>query len=274
MQNPKFQTTIKKAFTLEGIGLHGGRTVSATVSPAKADAGITMNGIPALLKNVTSTKRATTLGGVATVEHLLSAAYGLGIDNLSVSVEREECPILDGSALPWIEAFERAEVVSLKAEQLHINIKDPIILTTQPPASPGSKPTTSGISLEAVPFDGFEVEFMVDFEGVGEQKFAYNASKMSYKANIAPARTFGYLEEIEALKAQGLGLGASYDNALVLTRDGYANEPRFPDEPVRHKILDLIGDLALLGKPLKARIVASRSGHKLNAELVRRILQS
>ncbi|MFA5113227.1 MAG: UDP-3-O-acyl-N-acetylglucosamine deacetylase [Candidatus Margulisiibacteriota bacterium] len=261
MRNPKFQTTIKKAFTLEGIGLHSGAKVSATVAPAEAGAGVTFNGTRAILSNVTATKRATTIGNVAMVEHLLSAAAGLGIDNLAVIVQGPEIPVLDGSALPWVEALEKAGILPLSSLLTPLIIQQPIRLTTQ------------DASLEAFPYDGFEVEFMVDFKGVGEQKFAYNAEKMSYKAEIAPARTFGYLEEIDALKAQGLGLGASYDNALVLNNSGYVNEPRFPDEPARHKILDLIGDLALLGRPLKARLKASRSGHKLNAELVRRILQ-
>lgn len=244
---------------VEGIGLHSGKPASATVTLAAPGSGITINGLKAVIANLTATNRATTIGGIAMVEHLLSAAYGLGIYDLTVTVDGPELPVLDGSALPWVEVLEQLRITNCELRMLElstpIKIKD------------------GNASIEAYPANGFEVKFMVDFKGVGEQKFAYNAEKMSYKAEIAPARTFGYLAEIDALKAQGLGLGASYDNALVLTKEGYANEPRFPDEPVRHKVLDLIGDLALLGKPLKARIVANKSGHKLNAELVRRILR-
>jgi UDP-3-O-[3-hydroxymyristoyl] N-acetylglucosamine deacetylase len=243
---------------LEGIGLHSGHPVAAILSPGQDGTGITINGTPALLANVTSTNRATTIGGVALVEHLLSAAYGLGRYDLEVTVEGGELPALDGSALPWVEALEKLKIQKSKVKT--IELQKPI------------KVEENGASIEAYPADGFSVDFMVEFEGLGLQKFVFNAQNMSYKAEIAPARTFGYLEEHEALKGQGLGLGASADNALVLTKQGYAGTPRFPDEPVRHTILDLVGDLALLGRPLKARIIADRSGHKLNAELTRRIL--
>jgi UDP-3-O-[3-hydroxymyristoyl] N-acetylglucosamine deacetylase len=114
---------------------------------------------------------------------------------------------------------------------------------------------------------------MVKFAGIGEQRLLFDSERMDYRSEIAPARTFGYLAEYEELKQRHLALGASYDNALILGPDGYVNQPRFPDELVRHKVLDLIGDLALLGRPLRAEIKAVRSGHKLNTELVRRILQ-
>jgi UDP-3-O-[3-hydroxymyristoyl] N-acetylglucosamine deacetylase len=255
---------------IEGIGLHSGQKVAATLAPAAANRGITINGKPALLKNVTSTSRATTIGGVVLVEHLLSAAYGLGVYDLAVTVEGSELPALDGSALPWVEALEETGVTSSSSRSSnHLTIKQPNHLSVKQSIHLSG----DNGSIEAYPFDGFEVEFVVNFKWAGEQKFVYNAQKMNYKTEIAPARTFGYLEEIDALKQQGLGLGASFDNALVLTEAGYANEPRFPDELVRHKVLDLIGDLALLGRPLNARIVANCSGHKLNAELTRRILE-
>jgi len=255
----KFQRTIEKAFTLEGIGLHTGKKVAATISPAEANAGVTINGILATARHVTATNRATTLGGVALVEHLLSAAYGLGLDNLTVSIQGPELPALDGSSLPWVEAFERAGVVELSSEKAYLGLQQPIRLSA------------GDSSLEALPYNGFKLDFMVKFEGVGEQFLSFDVKKQSYASEIAPARTFGYIEEYEELKAQGLALGASADNALILSRQGYRNEPRFPDEIVRHKILDLIGDLALLGRPLKAWIKAVRSGHQLNSELVRRL---
>lgn len=248
---------------IRGIGLHSGRPVSVTIRPAPAGAGIVFvhkgERIPASIGNLKETKRGTTLGGVAVVEHFLAAAYGIGAYELEVEVEGDELPALDGSALPWVEAIEK--VVSGKQKAVSWTLKSPI------------KIAKGDASLEALPYDGFKVHFVVKFTGIGEQKFSFNAENQDFRKEIAPARTFGYVEEYESLKARGLALGASLDNALVLNQSGYVNQPRFPDEVVRHKILDLIGDLALLGKPLKAEIKASRSGHRLNAELVRRILK-
>ncbi|MBN3033101.1 MAG: UDP-3-O-[3-hydroxymyristoyl] N-acetylglucosamine deacetylase [Candidatus Saganbacteria bacterium] len=254
------QRTIARPVSLKGIGLHSGKESEVIMAPAEAGAGITINGIPAIISNVTSTDRATTIGGVALVEHLLSAAYGLGIDNLKVAVTGPELPIGDGSALPFAQALEQAGPVEQPAERLYYELKENITVKE------------GEALLAARPFDGFKVEFMVKFEGFGEQTLIFDPSRQSYLKEIAPARTFGRLSEAEALKRQGLALGASLGNALVLGKDGYVNEPRFPDEPVRHKLLDLIGDLALLGRPLCAALKAERSGHKLNTELVRRLL--
>lgn len=255
------QKTIKNSFGLKGIGLHSGRKVSVSISPAKEDTGIVINGCLASLENLTSTHRATSLGKVLLVEHLLSAAAGLEIDNLLVEVTGGELPALDGSSLPYANALKAAELVEQLAEKKPLALKEKILLTK------------GGASLEAAPYPGFKVTFMVNFMGIGEQVFSFDSAKDSYLKEIAPARTFGYLEEHEALKEQGLGLGASLDNALVLKKEGgYLNPPRFPEELVRHKILDLIGDLALLGRPLEAAILARGSGHALNLELVRRII--
>jgi UDP-3-O-[3-hydroxymyristoyl] N-acetylglucosamine deacetylase len=179
-----------------------------------------------------------------------------------VTVQGPELPVLDGSSLPWVKALEEAGIIALSAERPYHSVQEPIRLTA------------GESSLEAWPDHGFKLDFMVKFDGIGEQFLSFDAENQSYAREIAPARTFGYIEEYEGLKTRGLALGASAENSLVLSREGYRNEPRFPDEIVRHKILDLIGDLALLGKPLQARIKADRSGHKLNAELVRRILRS
>ena len=245
-----------------GIGLHSGRPVSVSIKPAHAGQGIVFihNGvtIPATIDRLSRTERGTTLDGLAVVEHFLSAAYGVGTYDLEVEVTGDELPALDGSALPWVEAIAQIELRSWNVE--HQELKTAIKLSD------------GEATLSAHPYNGFRVDFMVNYEGFGEQKYSFDAKNLNYKEEIAPARTFGYLEEWEALKARGLALGASEDNALVLSKKGYVNQPRFPDELVRHKVLDLIGDLALLGKPLQAHIVANRSGHKLNAELVRRIL--
>jgi len=248
---------------VEGIGLHSGKPVRVIIKPASPGAGIVFirsgKRVPATIEHLKQTRRGTTLEGLAVVEHLLAAAYGIGVYDLEVEVEGDELPALDGSALPWVEAIEKA--VSSKQKAVSWTLKSPI------------KITDGESSLEARPSDGLKIEFMVNFEGLGEQLFTFDADKQSFKEELAPARTFGYLEEYESLKARGLALGASLENALVLSEKGYVNQPRFPDEVVRHKVLDLIGDLALLGRPLKAEIRARRSGHKLNAELVRRILE-
>lgn len=258
------QKTINKAFSLSGIGLHSGKDVSLLFSPAPPNAGIYFikegGEIPALVSFVKETRRGTSLGSIAVVEHLLSAVYGMGIDNLQVEIKGEELPVLDGSALPYVEALELAAIVEQKAP------KDSLLL-----ASP-IKIVGDETSLEALPYHGFKINFVVNFPGFGEQQFTFDSQKVPFKKEIAPARTFGYIEEYELLKEQGLAHGASFENALVLGRDGYINTPRFPDEIVRHKILDLIGDIALLGRPLQAEINAIKSGHKLNVELIRRLL--
>jgi len=248
--------------TIEGIGLHSGQPVKALLSPAPAGSGLTFlhhgKRLAATIKNLKNTERGTSLLGIAVVEHFLSAAYGLGIYDLELTVEGDELPALDGSALPWVEAIEKLELVKRRADGFVLF--SPILITD------------GDASLEALPYDGFKVDFMVNFAGIGEQRFVFDAEKMAYRSEIAPARTFGYLAEYEELKQRQLALGASFDNSLVLGPGGYINQPRFADELVRHKVLDLIGDLALLGRPLLAEIKAVRSGHKLNAELVRRVL--
>jgi UDP-3-O-[3-hydroxymyristoyl] N-acetylglucosamine deacetylase len=260
------QRTIGRSFTLSGIGIHSGTPTEIFVSPAIENSGIVFlcsgHKFPALAGQVKETRRGTTVGEIAITEHFLAAASALGIDNLQVEVRGNELPILDGSALPFVEALENVTIVEQSAEKAFLIIQQPIQLTA------------GDASLAALPYDGFKVDFMVNFSPVGEQRLVFELTGDNFKRGIAPARTFGYIEEFELLKEQGLGRGASFDNALVLSQDGFINAPRFPDELVRHKILDLIGDLALLGRPLKAEIKAVRSGHALNVELVRRLIKS
>ncbi len=258
------QTTIARGFSLTGTGLHSGQPAEIAVAPAAAGTGIVflVNGerIPATLSSLKDTRRGTSLDGVAVVEHFLSAAAGVGCDNLAVTVKGPELPVADGSALPFAQAIVEAGLVEQAADRHYLELPGPIRIES------------GGGWLEARPFHGFKVEFMVKFEGFGEQTLIFDPARQSYLKEIAPARTFGYLEEAEELKKKGLALGASAENALILSHSGYVNQPRFADELVRHKVLDLIGDLALLGRPLKADIKANCSGHRLNTELVRRIL--
>lgn len=258
------QRTIAHGFSLRGIGLHSGQPVEISVSPAPAGSGIVFlaNGkkVPVALGSLKDTQRGTSLDGVAVVEHFLSAVSGLGLDNLTVKVDGPELPVADGSALPFAQALLEAGPVEQPAERHYLELSETIALSS------------GKAVLEARPYNGFRVEFMVKFEGFGEQSLTFDPARQSYLKEIAPARTFGYLDEVEALRKKGLALGASAENALILSKTGYVNEPRFADELVRHKILDLIGDLALLGRPLRAAIKANCSGHKLNTDLVRRIL--
>lgn len=260
------QKTISNPFELSGPGLHSGKPSVLNFSPAPANTGICFvkdgQEIPAVLGQVKETKRGTSLNGIAVTEHLLSALYGLGIDNLKIEINGDELPALDGSALPYVEALEKAGIIEQAAEKNYLTNHQTIKLTD------------NIASLEALPYNGFKVSFMIDFPGIGKQQLVFELNKDDFKADLAPARTFGYIEEYELLKEQGLAKGASLENALVLGNDGYLNTPRFPDELVRHKILDLIGDLALIGRPIKAEIKAIKSGHKLNIELARRLVEN
>lgn len=259
------QKTIAQSFRLAGTGLHSGEETCAIFSPAPPDSGIYFlkNGkkVKALAGYVTETKRGTALAGIATTEHLLAAIYGLGIDNLEIELKGSELPALDGSSLPYLESLITAGIVEQKEDKRFIAIERPI------------KIIEGESSLYALPFHGLKIDFMVNFREAGEQRFVFDFQYMDFKREIAPARTFGYIDEYEMLKEQGLARGASLENALVLGKGGYVNTPRFPDEMVRHKILDLVGDLSLLGRTLKAEIKAVKSGHKLNLELARRILE-
>ncbi|MBI5399511.1 UDP-3-O-[3-hydroxymyristoyl] N-acetylglucosamine deacetylase [Candidatus Saganbacteria bacterium] len=260
------QKTILFSATLAGIGLHSGQPTSLSLSPAPVNSGIIfINGqkkIPAAVEQVIQTKRGTSLKNIAVTEHLLAAIYGLEIDNLQISVAGEEVPIMDGSSLPFVSALKKARIVEQSAEKKPLRLSEKFRIED------------ADARLEARPFNGLKINFMVNFPHLGEQKRSFVLSAENFTREVAPARTFGYLEEVEALKAQCLARGAGMDNALVLGKNGYVNQPRFPDELVRHKILDLLGDVALLGRPLLAEITASRSGHKLNIELVRRLKQS
>lgn len=256
--------TIKRPFVLSGLGLHSGKAAEASLSPAPTFSGIIFHRLgqafPAHLDQLTKTERGTTLGGIGVVEHLLSALYALGISNLEIKVKGDEIPIIDGSALPFIEALEQAEIIEQEEPLFPFEIKKPLLISAGEAA------------LEALPYHGLKIDFMVEFQGIGRQELSFDLYNQSYAKEIAPARTFGFLEEYESLKQRGLGLGVTAENVVVLSKRGPLTRLRMKDEPVRHKILDLIGDLSLLGRPLFAHIRAQKSGHKLNAELVRRII--
>jgi len=257
--NPDKQKSIQQAFSVSGIGLHRGQLCQATFSPAPADSGITFiyNGksFPALAENVTDTQRGITLGEVTLVEHILSACAGLGLDNLVVSLSSPEPPILDGSALGFVQNLMAAGIVELDQEKRFFKVKKSL------------KISEADAVLELFPFAGFKIDFMIDFPIIGEMNFSYSGD---FK-EIAPARTFGQVSELESLQKNGLAKGATLDNALAIGPHGYVNQPRFPDEPVRHKVLDLLGDLMLVGRPIHGAIRARKSGHRHNVALAQKI---
>ncbi len=249
--------TIKKAVSLGGVGIHSGAPSKITFLPSNSgEVFFVFEGkrIKPLAHFVTDTKRGTTIKNISVVEHVLSAINGLGISSLEIALTASEPPVMDGSAKPFVEALLSAEIVEIDGFRPLLEIKKPI------------RVFDDFSSIEVVPFNGFEVNFMVDFPIIGSQSFDY---KGNYGQEIAPARTFGFVKELEKLKALGLALGANIDNALAIGDEGYVNEPRFKDEPVRHKILDIIGDLFLCGKEIRGRVIAKKSSHKLNVELAK-----
>jgi UDP-3-O-acyl N-acetylglucosamine deacetylase len=263
------QHTIRKEISVSGIGLHTGKNVNVGFKPAGVDSGIIfirtdLPGHPmtkADLKNVSSTVRGTNLGGINTVEHILSALYALSITNLEIEIDGQEPPVLDGSSKQYCELVARAGIADQSSEVKCIELREPLFVAED------------GKCLIAVPSDRFKVSFMINYPSgfIGTQFYKIELNSGKYVKEIAPARTYGFMDELEALKKQGLALGANEKNAVAIGKEGYITKLRFKDELVRHKILDLIGDLSLLGAQIKAHIIGIRSGHGLNIKLVKEI---
>ena len=254
-----------------GVGLHSGADAVLCLLPAPAGTGLvfrdsaTGQEIPARAANVSDTSRCTRLkaGGVEvqTVEHVLSALAGLGVDDALIELIGGEIPAADGSAAPFA-ALIRAAGLREQTE----GIVRPKILTQPVSVSEG------GSAIIALPSDRFQATIVLDYPRypyLGTIAAIFDAFGGDFVTEIAPARTFGFLSEIEALRAHGLGLGASRENAIVLGEDGYETPLRFSNELARHKLLDLIGDLALIGQPLQAHVIAIKPGHTLNTRLAR-----
>jgi len=270
------QTTIGQSFTIEGVGLHSNSPVQVTVRPAPAYTGylfrrsdLNLFEIPANPENVTHVSYATTLmkSGVmiSTVEHLLSGLYGCGIDNAWIDVDSLEVPILDGSSRKWVELIDAAGVSELMATRNYLRVLKRIEVSEK----------NRTMSIE--PAEHFRISCEIDFAHplIGRQLFDLALERESYIREIAPARTFGFMHELEMLRQNGLARGGSLENAIALTPEGILNpDPlRFPDEFVRHKILDIIGDLALCGLPILGHVHASRSGHGLHTMLLSTLLR-
>ncbi|GBC96665.1 UDP-3-O-acyl-N-acetylglucosamine deacetylase [bacterium HR16] len=256
------QCTLREAISVEGVGVHTGKRCRVTVKPADENTGIafTVGGrwIPALAEYVVSTDRCTTLGAdgvrVMTVEHLLSALAGTGVDNARIEVEGEEIPVLDGSAAPWVERFYRVGLQEQSAQRRRIRLTRPVSVMA------GDR----GIWAMPHPERLLITTVHYDHPLVGTQVAWFHLDKIDYLEEIAPARTFGFWEEVEALLARGKALGGNLDNALVIFPDHYSTPLRFPDEVLRHKVLDFIGDLALVGAQVEALFVAVKPSHTLN----------
>jgi UDP-3-O-[3-hydroxymyristoyl] N-acetylglucosamine deacetylase len=270
-----YEQTIRACAECKGVGLHSGAPVHLKILPAKSGTGIVfrrtdLDGfeLEAVSRNVARVSYATSLMKkgvlISTTEHLLSAFVGLGIDNAIVELDNLELPILDGSAQPFVDLIRRAGVRKQRRARSFLKVLRPIELRE------GSK------FIGVYPSDRYTVSYTIDFAHplIGRETRTLELTNGHYLAEIASARTFGFLHEAEVMRQQGLIRGASEENAIVLTREGVVNPPlRYPDEFVRHKILDLIGDLALIGRRILGNVVADRAGHAMHTALVSRLLR-
>lgn len=278
-----FQHTLKNTVMAQGIGLHTGKDVSITISPAPENSGIsfyhTGHGvvIPANYRYISNTSFATTIGkssaAVSTVEHLMAAFAGLGVDNAVVQIDGPEVPAMDGSAYPFVKLLNKAGLKAQSAPRNYLEILDEITV------SHGDKyislhPCGDTHSNDA----GLSISLTIDFDhaAVQRQSLSTRISSKEFETKICKARTFGFLHEVEALQKNGLAQGGSLENAVVIGQNGVLNRDglRFSDEFVRHKMLDMLGDLYLIGMPIIGRVNACKSGHALHRMLVEKVMST
>jgi len=271
------QYTLKRPVSCCGVGLHAGRTVNLTIKPAAANTGIRFfrtdleseQTIPAHMKQVVDTRLATTIGNganrISTTEHLMAALHGTGIDNAEIELDSHEVPIMDGSAAPFVHLLAQGGRLKQRALRRVLRITSPISF------SDGEK------HIRIEPYDGFKVTGHIDFnnELIHDQSYSIEITQDRFRKEIAGARTFGFVEQVENLWANGLALGGTLESVIAIhwDRRSILNEEglRFDNEFVRHKVLDLIGDLALLGGPVLGHVIAVRSGHRIHLGLMRAI---
>ena len=262
------QRTLASSISCSGVGVHSGKTVNLTINPAPENHGIKFvrtdlldsPGISALFKMVVDTSLATVIGYdgfiVSTIEHLMSAFSGLSVDNALVEVDAYEMPIMDGSAGPFADLILSAGIKSQDMPRSYFRVQEPIELKEQ------------GKFVGIYPADNYRITGTIDFQHplIGRQSYSVDISEDIYAKQISPARTFGFLEEYELLKRFGLARGGSLDNVIVIGEDEVMNPGglRFPDEFIRHKILDCIGDFSLIGMPIIGHVVVEKSGHAFN----------
>lgn len=272
----RLQRTIKNEVSFEGIGLHTGRHSKVTLKPASRDAGVTFvrtdkhTVIKAHTGSVIDTAFATTIGydgiKIRTVEHLLSALAGLGIDNIIIEINGPEVPILDGSATELISIILKAGIAKQGKKRPFLRIKRPFIFED------------GHAKIAALPYNGTRITYSIFFShySFGEQRLSLDITEENFAREIASARTFGFLKDIEYLRTNGLAKGGSLDNAIILGENGILNSSglRFKDEFVRHKVLDSIGDFSLIGFPIYGHIIANKSGHSANIRFLKKLLST
>ena len=271
------QTTLEKSISTNGIGLHTGVDVNLTLRPAPENTGYIFVRtdlddfeIPASVEYISHCSYATTLmrRGVvlSTCEHILSALRGAGVDNCFIDLDNIEIPIMDGSSEDWIVLIEKAGVTEQKTQRRIFRVLERVEFEKD------------GRRMSIEPANEYQIDCVIDFPHpfINKQTFNFVLINGSFGKQIASARTFGFTSEIEMLRKANLALGGSLDNAIVLTADGMLNEAplRFDDEFVRHKILDIIGDFALLGMPIEGKITAEKSGHSVHASLMSKLLKA
>lgn len=271
------QRTLKQSTTVEGIGLHTGKQCRLTFRPAPSDFGIHLvkvdgggkHSVKVFAENVRATTNATTIGGpqfsVSTVEHCLAALAAFGIDNAFIEIEGPEIPIMDGSSAEFLRALEQVQAMEQDQPRRYLSVKEPIGVID------GEK------KAMVSPYNGLRITCTIDFNHpvIGRQSLDIDINEISFAREIASARTFGFIQDVEKLRSMGLALGGSFDNAVVLDQNQILNKEglRFVDEFVRHKVLDAVGDLMTLGAPLMGHVVLYKAGHDLLNKLVRKILE-
>ena len=270
-----YQHTVTSPVHCSGVGMHSGRAVHLTVRPAPVNHGIRFirtdlpdsPSVSAHFNMVVDTSLATVIGYdgfiISTIEHLMSALAGLAIDNAVVEVDGPEMPIMDGSALPFAKAILAAGLEEQSAPRYYFAVKDPIEINE------------SGKSIAIYPADTFKITYTIEYAHplIQRMSYAYHLAATDYTREISAARTFGFYHEYEYLKRYGFARGGSLDNVVVLNEEGILNEDglRYPNEFVRHKILDSIGDLYLLGMPILGHVVAEKAGHAMNNAILKKI---
>ncbi len=271
------QNTLRRSATVTGIGVHSGRPASLTIHPAEAGSGIRFQRLSgdedhdlvhAHYTNVSATDFCTVVGvngsSVATIEHLMATLSALDVDNATIEIDGPEVPVMDGSAGAFLEALDEAGIAALDAPLSFIKVLRPVSVRF------------GEAYAEFLPYDGMRIEVEIDFPNrlVGRQQFAADIDGDVFRRELARARTFGFLADVEQLLARGLAQGASLENSLVIGDDRVLNPEglRFVDECVRHKALDAVGDLALAGAPIRGRYRSYRGGHKLNVTALAALL--
>lgn len=275
MNRMGLQRTVRKTVKFKGVGLHTGKRVQLDLKPAPANSGVrfirsdleTDNIIEANVRNVTSTTRATSLGNgntrVTTVEHLMSALYALGIDNVDCYISAEELPVLDGSSAVFVEGILKSGVKELNSPKRFIMVEKVIEIR-------------DGDKLARIsPANEFSIHYRIDFDhpAIGKQDFCFTRGTDFFK-EISRSRTFGFLSDVERMQAMGLALGGSLENTVVLDGDSVMNPEglRYKDEFVRHKVLDALGDFALCGHTLIGKVELQKAGHELQTKLIQQLL--